>query len=135
MDGISIPPAGLMPLPAITDYLQAPSVAMRPQTRDGQSFANVLQQAMLPPDVDVQFSHHAQTRMKSRGIELDQNAMIRLDEGVKRAQEKGAKGTLILMDGNAFVVNVNTRTVITAMNPAEANGGVFTKIDSTVIMN
>lgn len=134
MDSVNIPPIGMMPPPAIVDYLQAPSVGMQPKTKEGQSFSDVLQKAMLPPGVDLRFSSHAKNRMESRGIEMKTEDLIRLDEGIDKAQAKGAHESLILLNGNAFVVNVDKRTVVTAMNQKELQGGVFTQIDSTVII-
>jgi flagellar operon protein len=57
--------------------------------------------------------------------------MARLSDAVKRAEEKGVRNTLVLMDRNAFIVNVPTGTVITAMSGGTEN--VFTQIDGAVI--
>lgn len=134
MDSVSIPSAGMFPLPSVADYLQAPSTAMRPTTKEGHSFSDILQKAMLPPGVDVKFSLHARKRMESRGIKFNTEDFIKMDEGINRAKDKGSKESLILMNGNAYVVNVENRTVITAMNQKEMQGGIFTQIDSTVIL-
>jgi flagellar operon protein len=134
MDSLNIPAPGIMPPPAIVDYLQAPSIGMRPTGKEGQSFSEVLQQAMLPSNVEVQFSGHAKARMKSRGIELNPEDMVKLNDGINKAKAKGAHEALILLNGNAFVVNIENRTVVTALNQAETKGGVFTQIDSTVLM-
>jgi len=135
MSDMNIPPAGVLPPPGITDYLQAPQIAMRPTSNEGESFSKVLKQAMIPGDAEVHFSKHAEQRMASRSINLDSEDMRKLDEGMNKARAKGAREALILIDGNAFVANVNNRTVITALGQQETKGALFTQIDSTVIMD
>ena len=58
--------------------------------------------------------------------------MQRLKNAVDKAYSKGIKDTLIVMDEVAFVVNVNARTVITAVNQGELKENVFTNIDGAV---
>ena len=50
-----------------------------------------------------------------------------------RAQEKGSRDSLILLDELALVVSVRSRTVVTAMDEASRSDHVFTNIDSVVI--
>jgi len=53
-------------------------------------------------------------------------------KAVDKADAKGVKDTLIVMDRIAFVVNVKNRTVITALNSSEMKENVFTNIDGAV---
>ncbi len=80
----------------------------------------------------VKLSKHAQQRLESRDINLTDIEMDRINSAVKQAEAKGAKDSLVMMDNNAFVVNIPNRTVITAMSLANANENVFTNIDSVV---
>ena len=41
---------------------------------------------------------------------------------------------ILLVDDIAFIVNVPSKTVVTAMDQAETNSNVFTNIDGAVIM-
>jgi flagellar operon protein len=94
----------------------------------GPSFADTLAQAD-----QLQFSKHALARVERRGIELDPSTLSRLSQGVQRAAGKGSRDSLVLVDGNAFVVSVSNRTVITAVGSEHMKDNVFTNIDSAVI--
>ena len=82
---------------------------------------------------DLKFSAHAQTRLKSRNINLTNDMMSRLDRAVSNAKEKGSHDTLVLLSNLAFIVNIPNKTVITAMEGDSIRDNVFTNIDSTVI--
>jgi flagellar operon protein len=81
----------------------------------------------------LHFSKHAIERAQRRGIPLDAATLGRLQEGVGRIAGKGARDSLVLVDGNAFVVSVPNRTVITAVGSQHMREHVFTNIDSAVI--
>jgi flagellar operon protein len=81
----------------------------------------------------VRFSSHALQRLERRGITVDPAAMARLSAGIDRAAAKGARDSLVLMDGTAFVVSVKNRTVVTAVDESHMKERVFTNIDSAVI--
>lgn len=81
----------------------------------------------------VKFSAHAQTRLNSRDIELTEESYNRLEQAVTKANDKGAKESLILLDDNAFIVSVANRTVITAVPTAQMKDNIITNIDSAVI--
>lgn len=81
----------------------------------------------------LRFSKHALERVQRRGIALDPTTLGRLREGVGRAAGKGSRDSLVLVDGTAFVVSVNNRTVVTAVGSEHMREHVFTNIDSAVI--
>lgn len=80
---------------------------------------------------ELKFSKHANERLSSRSIDLTQNQLERLETGTKKAEEKGIKESLVMVDDLAFIVNIKNNTVITAVNNSEDN--VFTNIDGAVI--
>jgi len=80
------------------------------------------------------FSKHAASRLNDRNIELTDSQMQRLNEGSKRAGEKGIQDSLVLVDSLAFIVNVPSNTVVTAMDQNETKDKIFTNIDGAVIM-
>ncbi len=82
----------------------------------------------------VKFSKHAEARLKSRNIQIDTSQMKRINEAVSKAEQKGVKESLVLMDSIAMVVSVKNRTVITAVNNEELKENVFTNIDGAVII-
>ena len=83
---------------------------------------------------ELRWSRHATARLRSRGIELDEQATVELAEAVDLLESKGAKESLVLYDEHAFIVGVQRRTVITAMTRDEAVGSIFTNIDSTIVV-
>ncbi|MDE7240043.1 MAG: flagellar protein, partial [Lachnospiraceae bacterium] len=51
-----------------------------------------------------------------------------------KADRKGIKDSLIMVDELAFIVNVSSSTVITAMDNNRTDEQIFTNIDGAVIM-
>lgn len=109
----------------------------------GPSFAETLghiekvQKSQLPsaPATEgVRFSNHAIDRMVSRGIRFSPEDLVRLNEAVNRAQAKGSKDSLILMNDSALIVSVKNKTVVTVMDKTSLKENVFTNIDSTIVM-
>ena len=102
------------------------------------SFASVLNKVKESADITnsegaVKFSKHAMNRLSLRNIELTTDQMERLNTGRMEADEKGIKDSLILIDQLAFIVNVPSGTVVTAMDQTENKSNVFTNIDGAVI--
>jgi flagellar operon protein len=97
----------------------------------GGSFADVLA-AQLGVD-GIRVSSHAQQRLRQSEDQIGPNAAGRLKSAVERAEEKGSKDSLILLDDLAFVVSVKNKTIVTAVDNRRAREGVFTNIDSVVI--
>jgi flagellar operon protein len=91
------------------------------------SFRELLQQKIL-------FSQHAETRLKQRGITLQADQIEKINAAIDKAAAKGAKDSLVLMNDLAFIINVKSRTVITAMDNRSLQDHVFTQIDSAVII-
>lgn len=101
-----------------------------PSTRapEGASFREILREKTL------KFSHHAEMRLEQRGIHLRQEQLAKLEEAIDKAAAKGSRDSLVLMNDLAFIVNVKSRTVITALDGSSARDNVFTQIDSAVIV-
>ncbi len=95
-------------------------------------FNSILKQKQSENE-EIKFSKHAELRLQSRNINLTQAQKDKMKEAVARAESKGVRDSLVLMDNLAFVVNVRNKTVITAVNSNELNENVFTNIDGAVI--
>ena len=54
--------------------------------------------------------------------------------GVEKAQRKGARESLVLLDDVALVISIKNKTVITAVDKEKLKENVFTNIDSAVIV-
>ncbi len=111
--------------------LGAPRPAAPPAVTPGApTFADVLRSRQQEP---VRFSAHALQRVERRGIDVGPATLGRLRDGLDRAAGKGARASVVLVDGTAFVVSVPNRTVITAVDRDHMKHQVFTNIDSAVI--
>lgn len=93
--------------------------------REDKSFGEYMNSA------SVRFSKHANERLNTRNINLDNAQMARLEKGMHKAKEKGMQEPLVMVDNIAFIVNIKSNTVVTAVN--DVNEAVFTNIDGAVI--
>lgn len=82
----------------------------------------------------IKFSKHASMRLNSRNIVLTDEQMAKIKNGIEKAEKKGIKDSLVLMDEIALVVNVKKRIVVTAMDSNQTEDAVFTNIDGAVIV-
>lgn len=98
---------------------------------EGSSFQQLLDENLAQKS-GIVFSKHALKRVADHNIELSDANLDRLNRGVRLAETKNLDDTLILVDSAAFLVNVKSNTVITALNKAQDS--VFTNIDGTVIV-
>jgi flagellar operon protein len=91
------------------------------------SFAETLDQTQ-----NLRFSNHAQKRLQTRNISLSSDSVERLSNAVDKADKRGGRSSLVMVDDLAFIVNVKDRMVVTAMDTNNCGEGVFTQIDSVV---
>nr|WP_274655255.1 TIGR02530 family flagellar biosynthesis protein [Paenibacillus humicola] len=114
--------------------LTGPGAQLRKQPRpnepaeNGATFKEALERTTL------KFSHHAEARMAQRGIALKPETLAKIVGAIDQAEAKGAKDSLVLYRDIAMIVNVPSRTVVTAMAGHSVHGGVFTQIDSAVVV-
>lgn len=104
---------------------------------NGKSFEEILFQHQIKEtqeNAQIKFSKHASNRLSDRNIELTNEQMERLGDGMKKAGEKGIKESLVLLDELAFIVNTKNNMVITAMDQTETKSNIFTNIDGAVII-
>ena len=105
------------------------------QQSAGQKDDRVQTQAIQTPfsqHLSVQFTKHANTRLTDRNINLSGDQLERVHGGIVKANMKGIRDSLVLVDDIALVVNVRSRTVITALQ--QDNEHVFSNIDGAVIV-
>ncbi|HEX2996581.1 MAG TPA: TIGR02530 family flagellar biosynthesis protein [Anaerolineales bacterium] len=93
----------------------------------GPSFIETLENVQ-----GVRFSNHAMKRLQSREIDLNSENVSRLSDAIDKAEKRGGKSSLVMVDDLAFIVNVHDRTVVTALDTNQRGEGVFTQIDSVV---
>lgn len=105
------------------------------QTAGQTSFQDLLQQTQNAYALDsetIRFSKHASQRLSQRNISLSNGQMERLSSGIEQARQKNINDSLVMVDNMAFIVNVKSNTVVTALGQDESNK-VFTNIDGAVI--
>jgi flagellar operon protein len=110
---------------------QETSVSDKPKNVQQGSFEEMLKQK-VNENKEVKFSKHAQMRLQTRNITLSQEQKEKISQAVEKAEGKGVKDSLVMVDNIALVVNVKNRTVVTAVNSNELKENVFTNIDGAV---
>ena len=115
-------------------YLKKPSKAAQVVNSQRLSFEEIWKQKTGEVNGEIRFSKHASNRLADRNLTLSDNQLSRLTEGLRKAGEKGIKESLVMVDQLAFIVNVPSNTVITAMDQTQARENVFTNIDGAVIV-
>lgn len=110
----------------------AERTARTPQNERAR-FTEALRRAEVAEPGTVRFSSHAQRRLEQRSIPFGEGELKRLEEAVEKAESKGARDSLILMDQLALIVNVKQRVVVTAIDPGSRRENVFTHIDTVVM--
>ncbi|WP_028545159.1 TIGR02530 family flagellar biosynthesis protein [Paenibacillus taiwanensis] len=95
------------------------------------SFKQLLNQELIRSD-KLNFSQHASQRIQERGLKMTPELVGKMSDAIEQAAAKGSKQSLLLIQNAAYIVNVPTRTVITALDDPFKQGHVFTAIDSAV---
>lgn len=116
----------ILPVGGTTETAQT----SRSQAKAGVPFQQVLQQEIT----GVKFSHHAQQRLQVRNIRLSSQEIEKINSGLAKVAQKGARDSLMLMGDLAMVVNVPNKTVITVVDNKSMKENVFTNIDSAIIL-
>ncbi|WP_245629999.1 hypothetical protein [Alicyclobacillus acidiphilus] len=109
------------------------STAAQPKTQPGASFRDVLSAAAKSATNGWNVSQHAQQRLSQRGIQLSASDLDAMERAAKQAEQKGATNAYMVLGPSGFVVNLPSRTVVTAME--NASNPIVTQIDSVVFVN
>lgn len=115
----------------MTDALGTRGKVSPAYTHENNDFTAIFQNK-LKESGDLTFSKHASQRLESRNIDLSREQLDRLNDGASKAQEKGIKESLMMMDDMAFIVNIPNKTVVTALG--KGDGKIITNIDGAVIV-
>lgn len=108
--------------------LELPKITEKMQVKESKSFADILKKQTFI------ISNHAAERLNSRNIKLDEADMMKINEGINKADAKGARESLILYKDLALVTSIKNRTIITAVDKNAEGDKVFTNIDSVVLL-
>lgn len=127
--------SGYLSIEQLTNrYLGDAGKAEPQKTLEGLSFRQILEQKGAKNPENLRFSKHALGRLNDRRIELSQGQLERLNDGARKAEQKGIRDSLVIVDQLAFIVNVPNNTVVTAMDSTETTENVFTNINGAVIV-
>lgn len=127
---------GYLSIEQLTDqYLNKTKGADGRENADRLSFQEILEQKSVETlsAGNLKFSKHALGRLNDRNIELDTRQLERLNDGARKAGQKGIRDSLVIVDQLAFIVNVPNQTVVTAMDSTATDENVFTNINGAVI--
>ncbi len=100
---------------------------------DKSDFDKVMEQC-IKEQQKLSFSNHAESRIRSRNIVLSSTDIDKLNEAVNRAESKGIKDSLLILEGAAMIVNVPNRKVVTVVDAENMRENVFTNIDGAIFV-
>lgn len=83
----------------------------------------------------IQLSTHAMRRLQERNISIDKEEYTKLQTAMDRLKLKGGQDSLVITSKAAYIVDVPKNTIVTAIDKDSIGENVFTKIDSTILMN
>lgn len=83
----------------------------------------------------IKLSTHAMRRLQERNMSLDREEFQKLQTAIDRLKTKGGQDSLVITGKGAYIVDVPKNTIVTAIDKESIGENVFTKIDSTILMN
>lgn len=102
---------------------------------DSQVAEQGQQSALAPQPKGIQLSTHAMRRLQERNISIDKEEYTKLQTAMDRLKLKGGQDSLVITGKAAYIVDVPKNTIVTAIDKENIGENVFTKIDSTILMN
>ncbi|MCK9443573.1 MAG: flagellar protein [Tissierellaceae bacterium] len=112
--------------------IQPGVVIRRPNVKSTKDFREVLED--IQNKEEIKFSKHAIERLNSRDLKLNNEEMNKLKTAFKKAEIKGVKDALILMDDKAFIANIKNKVIVTTVTKEQLKDNIFTNIDGAVIV-
>ncbi len=108
---------------------------------DPSEFKNVLDGALdsspltPAPSAGIHLSTHALKRLQERNLVLDKEEYRKLQTAMDRLKLKGSQDSLVVTAKAAYILDVSKNTIVTAIDKQSIGENVFTKIDSTILMD
>lgn len=113
--------------------INSPKSKVGKRDQVNKDFDQILQ-SITNKDEEIKFSKHATERLSSRNIDLNMEEITRLKTAFTKAESKGVKDALFLMDDKAFIASIKNKTIITTVTKEQLKENVFTNIDGAVII-
>lgn len=86
-------------------------------------------------ETNFKLSSHALKRIQERNIDIDGDEFLKLKNAFLKLKAKGGRSSLVITDRGAYILDVAKNTVVTAVDRQNLKENVFTKIDSTLIID
>jgi len=83
----------------------------------------------------IHLSTHAMRRLQERNLSLDKDEYAKLQSAIDKLKLKGGQDSLVITSKAAYIIDVPKNTIVTAIDKDSIGDNVFTKIDSTILMN
>ncbi len=103
---------------------------------DGKEFLGLLNKEVISEkEQGLQFSTHAARRIQERNLNVDGDEYFKLQTAINKLKDKGGRDSLVITKNAAYIVDVARNTVVTAIDKNNMAENVFTKIDSTLVVD
>ncbi len=132
-------------IPNVTKLTPKPSVDTTNKLGKGETsefkslLDNNLEQSEKSPIADapkgLHLSTHAMRRLQERNLSLDKEEYAKLQSAIDKLKLKGGQDSLVITSKAAYIIDVPKNTIVTAIDKDSIGDNVFTKIDSTILMN
>jgi flagellar operon protein len=83
----------------------------------------------------IHLSTHAMRRLQERNLSLDKEEYAKLQSAIDKLKIKGGQDSLVITSKAAYIIDVPKNIIVTAIDKDSIGENVFTKIDSTILMN
>lgn len=121
LNGISVP---FLPIGGINPVQKKPFDLTQGLSEFQKVFATELSKLNL--------STNAQSSIKTNGIELSDFDMIKLESAFTRAETTNSKESMIMLNDNAYIVDVPNKTITNVVQKDQLRSTVITNIDSAI---
>lgn len=103
---------------------------------DKNEFKNLLKEQIddVQSQHGINLSVHAAKRLQERNLSMDTEEYFKLKGAMDKLRTKGGRDSLVITDKAAYIVDVPSNKVVTAIDKGSIQDNVFTKIDSTVVV-
>lgn len=99
-----------------------------------ETFDQLVQTKIDRLEGGVKLSSHVRRRLEERKINLDAELAGKISAAFQKAETKGAKDSLLLINDLALIASISNKTIVTALDETGSKDRVFTNIDSAVII-
>ncbi len=126
-------------IPNVTKLPSKKEVEKSNELKHGQvdsDFKNMLQDQIADTKSKhgINLSVHAARRLSEREIEIDNDEFLKIKEALGKLKLKGGHDSLVITNKAAYIVDVDDNKIVTAIDKDNIENNIFTKIDSTVIV-